>query len=108
MDNYTYYKDEIEKIVRSGDHIAVTVKGNKPICCQGIQCCDCKFDNIGQICMDCRSKWLNSEHVEQPTWTQAENDFLDVGLESCAVCCGVDLRASINGLSRNLEVFERR
>ena len=37
-----------------------------------------------------------------------ENNFLDVGLESCAVCCGVDLRASINGLSRNLEVFERR
>lgn len=78
MDNYTYYKDEIEKIVRSGDHIAVTVKGNKPICCQGIQCCDCKFNNISQICMDCRSKWLNSEHVEQPTLTQAEHDFLDV------------------------------
>ena len=37
-----------------------------------------------------------------------ENNFLDVGLEPCAVCCGVDLRASINGLSRNLEVFERR
>ena len=37
-----------------------------------------------------------------------ENNFLDVGLESCAVCCGVGLRASINGLSRNLEVFERR
>lgn len=37
-----------------------------------------------------------------------ENNFLDVVLEPCAVCCGVDLRASINGLSRNLEVFERR
>ena len=34
--------------------------------------------------------------------------FLDVVLEPCAVCCGVDMRASINGLSRNLEVFERR
>ena len=28
--------------------------------------------------MDCRSKWLNSEHVEQPTLTQEEHDFLDV------------------------------
>ena len=37
-----------------------------------------------------------------------ENNFLDVGLESCTACCGVDLRAAINGLSRNLEIFERR
>ena len=39
---------------------------------------DCKFNNIGHICMDFISKWLNSEHVEQPTLTRDEYDFLDV------------------------------
>lgn len=78
MDNYAYYKDEIKKIVISGDKIAVTVEDGKPICCHDIRCCQCLFAGKDATCREHRSKWLNSEHVEQPTLTQAEHDFLDV------------------------------
>ena len=76
MDNYTYYKDEIEKIVRSGG--AIAVKGGIIVSCKETLCNDCDLNLACENCRDVLSRFLNSEHVEQPTLTQAEHDFLDV------------------------------
>ena len=80
MDNYTYYKDEIEKITRAGDHVAVRKSNAELVSCRSslIHCTECKFD-WHEGCGDCtrsRRNWMNTEHVEEPALTRDENYFL--------------------------------
>ena len=80
MDNYTYYKDEIEKITRAGDHVAVRKSNGELISCRSslMHCTECKFD-WHEGCGDCtrsRRNWMNTEHVEEPALTRDEKYFL--------------------------------
>lgn len=76
VDNYTYFKDEIEKIVRSGHSVAVDKKTGEPKPCQEFPCYKCEFS--GQYCEVDRKNWLNAEHKEQPTISRIEREFLEL------------------------------
>ena len=78
MDNYTYYKEEIEKIIRDGDRIAV--KDGRVCACQDTKCNKCELNKSNTIlsCKDVRKKWLNSEHDEKPKLTKDEYTLLSL------------------------------
>ena len=76
MMNFEKYKDEILKIVNTGDNIAK--KDGKITGCKKIPCplCEFSFERNGEICSINTIKWLFAEAT--PTLTKRERGFCEM------------------------------
>lgn len=66
MNNYDFYKDELEMIKCVGGSFAVPKEGDgSPVPCDGcISCLACLFDGEGSSCTPQAFKWLKAEHTD--------------------------------------------
>lgn len=91
MDNFTYFKKEIEHIMRSsGSNIAVHKETGKPVACRGQSCSECMFNNANVSCHAKRKEWYNAEHVERPTLNIHERRLVEILAERCFIARDAD------------------
>lgn len=85
MTNFTYYKDEIFKILEdSPGPGGFAMKNNSIVSCNKIYCDECKFNKKNKprtACVKNLVKWLYEEHVEIPLLMSKER-YLLKALES--------------------------
>lgn len=77
MTNYEYYKEQIEKIARMGQKVAIKKDTNEIVSCVDIVsgCCDdCLFGGYGN-CAQKAMAWADAEYIEpEVDWTKVPVD----------------------------------
>lgn len=77
MTNYEYYKEQIEKIARMGQKVAIKKDTNEIVSCVDIVsgCCDdCLFGGYGN-CAQKAMAWADAEYIEpEVDWSKVAVD----------------------------------
>lgn len=75
MTNFEKWKEEILKISKEGELIAV--RNNIPVGCNSISCGECDFTQIDGSCILRRMEWLYREYQGPITLTRQEHNFCE-------------------------------
>ena len=82
MNNYEFYKKEIEALHREGKKVAVYADTGKVVDCGNAFCTKCVFSmrhkNSTSSCPDNKMLWAVAEHIDKPKLTKAERQFLEL------------------------------
>lgn len=70
--NAEHYKDEIWKIIMSGNNFGV--EKDVPKSCIDIPCLKCDFRTSEGECKICRKKWLNAPYEKKVDWSKVAVD----------------------------------
>lgn len=74
MTNFEKYKDEILRIVSTGDRVAFNIE-TKTICaCEGTVCTICEFDKTQNTCNASYTQWLYKEYISPVDWSKVPVD----------------------------------